>query len=207
MYKQAKKGKGDGQMAVTSPRGHLENKVAIWDAATMGITSIGSSCITGDLASVISVGADFTRNRLGRRIRAREVLIDGQIYGAQANSVADDATNAVRVTVSVARAGFAPNWTCFSPIDVRIYTGLVRVIYDKVFIINVNAKDSTGYILKAKRILERIAFDQVLDYTGTAAAAPSDRSVFLTVVSDSSAVVNPGFAGASFVTLLYSDEQ
>lgn len=185
--------------------GNHEWKVAIYDAGTLGMTSVGTSCVTADLGATIAVGADYTRNRLGRRVRAHQVILDGMIYGAQTNSVADDATNVVRVTLSVGRYGFTPAWTVFSPLDVRSNVGLVSVIYDEKFIINTNAKDSTGYILKAVRLGVRPKFSQLLDWTGTAAAAPSDRSVFLTVVSDSSAVVNPGLSSNTYITLIYED--
>ncbi len=120
--------------------------------------------------------------------------------------MADDPYNAVRFTLVVARVGFSgTGFTVNYPLDNRVNTGLIKVLYDKTCVIRPYAKDATGYIPSAEEFEMDISCSVPIEYSSAAASTPVTQSIFLVVVSDSVAVVNPGFASASTLSMEFSD--
>lgn len=177
-------------------------------AATMGMTSIGSAPIWYNFPSLIATGTDFA-SRIGRLITVKRVFMSGLILGAQTNSVSDDAYNAVRIsivsgepalaTASPAHPGLHGPW------DPRVQVGLKRVIFDQLFVVTTPAKDSTGYIAAAAPFQIDLRHPITLEYIGSSAASPRNETLYLVVVSDSVAVVNPGFSSDSTLTFQWLD--
>lgn len=161
------------------------------------------------LLDTIPVGADHFSQRVGRKIRVKRIVFRGLMLGGQTNSVADDPFDTMRVVV----VRCLPSTTSLSlsthnMLDPRFSTnaGLLDVLYDRTVVIRVNAKDSTGYIPSAKYWQFSLDCDIPVCYGGTAAAAPVDQTIALFAVSDSAAVVNPGFSTDSVYCVEYTDD-
>lgn len=193
-------------MTISSRVGGKEVKFV---AANPSWASIGASPARAPLLSTISSGSDMFGNRVGRRIRVTKVRFRGQLLGAQTNSVADDPYNTVRVTLIRCLPGtMFSSYTVDNALDLRFSTsaGLLEVLYDRTVVLNVNAKDSVGYIAAAKEWEFCVDCNVIIDYGGTGAAAPINQELVLYAVSDSGAVVNPGFAAATTWAVEYIDD-
>ncbi len=175
----------------------------------MGLTSVGSTSVWYNFPSLIAAGTDFA-SRIGRLMKVNRVAMSGTLLGAQTNSVADDAYNVIRVSVvsgEPALATASPNHPgLHGPWDPRVQVGLMKVLFDRIFVLQTPAKDSTGYIATAAPCQFDLKLNQLLEYTGTSAASPRGTTLFLTVVSDSVAVVNPGFSADSILTFQWLDD-
>ncbi len=184
-----------------------DSKLVVVAANTMGLTSVGLSGVTYAPCNVIGSGVDYNA-RIGRRIRVKRIAFMGVLLGGQTNSVADDPYNVMRVIVWTARPDYAPTLAVNAVLDPRFPTnlGLYRVLYDKQRVIGTQAKDSTGYIPAAEEWEFSIDCDIPLEYTVSTAASPTNQNIFVSVVSDSAAVVNPGFAANSALLLEYIDD-
>jgi len=178
-----------------------------WSQDVPAFTSVGLTVLNHPLASVIQQGTEPFRNRLGRRIMVRRIFWHGQLLGAQTNSVADDPYNTVRLMlVRVAPGTTAPAMTVNNSLDPRVTaSGLLEVLYDHTRVISVNAKDSTGYIANAQEWEFEVSCNILLEYSAAGAVAPFNQDLRLWAVSDSSAVVNPGFSSTSQFTIEYLD--
>jgi hypothetical protein len=145
--------------------------------------------------SNVAAGAD-AHLRLGRRVRVKRIAFLGVFLGAQTNSVADDPYNTMRLMVMTSIPGWtfttSPGQTTF--LDARYQPGLKQILYDQTRVLNVNAKDSTGYIAVGEPWGLSIKCDIPIEYASAAASSPTDQEIVVCVISDSSAVVNPGFA-------------
>jgi len=130
--------------------GKKEAKIYTTAASAAGFTSVSTSTAVTDLLGAIAQGTDIS-NRIGRRVRVRRIFCHAQIVGGQTNSVADDPWNAFRLTVVLAKPGFAPTWGVNGPIDARYSpaNGLIRVLHDETKLICSQAKDSVGYLQAA----------------------------------------------------------
>lgn len=154
--------------------------------------SIGSGLVTRDL-SALAQGTEYFQ-RFGRRVIIDHVDIMGTLVGGQTNSVADDAYNTVCMALVTAAPGTAPSgWSAGLPIGPQITTGVKKVLWAKRFVINTNAKDSTGYIPNAMIVKERIPVHEPFEYVASGDVVATNQSLYLIAISDSVAVVNPGF--------------
>lgn len=202
---QAVKGGSVGNMTVCTRYGRKETKMYV---ANLAATSIGTSVSRFALTSSIAGGADISQ-RVGRRIRVKRVAWRGQLLGGQTNSVADDPYNAVRMTLVRCLPGATfTSYTVSNAIDPRfsISAGLLEVLYDRTVVISTPAKDSTGYIPAALEWEFSVACDVTIEYGSAAAAAPINQELVIHMTSDSSAVVNPGFANTGTILVEYLDE-
>ncbi len=193
-------------MTISSRVGGKEVKFA---ASNPSWTSIGVSPARAPLLSGISSGSDMFSQRVGRRIRVTKVRFRGQFLGAQTNSVADDPYNTMRVTLIRCLPGTTfSSYTVDNALDLRFSTsaGLLEVLYDRTVVLNVNAKDSTGYVAAAKEWEFCVDCNVIVDYGGTGAAAPINQELVLYAVSDSGAIANPGFSSASTYAVEYVDD-
>lgn len=169
-------------------------------------TSIGASALTQALGGPIASGTD-TNTRLGRRIVVKRLGFAGQLLGAQTNSVADDPYNSVRLIIWRALPNFTPTSVSVNSfLDLRYQPGALEILYDKTFVLNVNAKDSVGYVACAKQVYINLALDVPLEFTGSGSSNPQNQMLFATAVSDSAAVVNPGFVTGSSFLLEFVDD-
>lgn len=193
-------------MVVTQRYGAKETKFTNF---TLAATSLGAAVARFPLVSAIAQGADIYAQRLGRRIRVKRIMWRGQLLGAQTNSVADDPYNTVRVTVCRGTPGMTfTSFTVNNAIDPRFSTsaGLLEVLYDNAKVVSSLGKDSTGYVAAAREWEFDIHCDVLLEYGGTAAAVPQNQELVMFMISDSAAVVNPGFSATSTVALEYIDD-
>lgn len=169
------------------------------------MVSVGSAPVLYGLPSLIAQGSDIYLNRIGRKIHVKRMTFHGTALGAQTNSGFDDAYNVMRVSLVLAEPAFAASVGLHDPWDPRVQSGLRRVLYDQQIVIQSPAKDSTGYIAAAVPFEFDVPMDIPLEYVATAAASPRVVNIFLCVVSDSVAVVNPGFSSNSYLTMTYVD--
>lgn len=193
-------------MTVLQWYGRRESK---FSASTVSAASVGASPVRTALTSGIAAGADMFGNRIGRRIRVKRVAFRSQLLGAQTNSVADDPYNTVRLTVVRCLPGTTfTSYTVNNALDLRFSTsaGLLEVLYDRTVVINTRAKDSTGYVACAKEWEVNIPCDITVEYGGTAAGAPINQEIIMYMVSDSGAIVNPGFSSTSTFLVEYVDD-
>lgn len=193
-------------MVITPHYGKKETK---FDQGAVGLASIGSGIVRNPITSLIAQGSDIFRQRLGRSLRVKRIMWRSQLLGGQTNSVADDAYNTVRLTVVRCLPGATmTSYTVCNVLDTRLSTsaGLLEVLYDRTRVIRATAKDSTGYIAAAEEWEFDIKCDIQLDYGSTAAAAPINQEIVMFAISDSVAVVNPGFANVSTYAIEYVDD-
>lgn len=193
-------------MVITPHYGKKETK---FDQGTPGLTSIGTSLTRYPLTSSIAQGADIFRQRLGRRLRVKRVMWRSQLLGGQVNGVADDPYNTVRLTLVRCLPGTGmTSYTVNNALDLRLATsaGLLEVMYDRTVVIRATAKDSTGYIAAAEEWEFSVKCDVAIDYGSTAGTTPINQELVLFATSDSSAVVNPGFAATSVLAIEYVDD-
>ncbi len=159
---------------------------------TATFASIGSGLVTRDY-SALGQGTEYYQ-RVGRRVVITHVDICGTLVGGQQNSIADDAYNTVCLALVINAPGSAPTgWTLPTPIGPQLTAGVKKVLWTKRFVLNTNAKDSTGYIAKAALVSERIPVNEPFEYVSSADTAATNQSLYLVGMSDSVAVANPGF--------------
>jgi hypothetical protein len=180
-----------GPVVVTPMYGTKETKIT---SVSPSWSSVGTSVLYSAPLANIAAGAD-THSRLGRRIRVKRIAFLGIFEGAQTNSVADDPNSTMRMIVVNSLSSFTftttPSITTF--IDPRYQPGLKRVLYDQTRTLNVYGKDSVGYISVAEPWGFSIDVDIPIEYASAAASAPTTSDIKICVVSDSAAIVNPGF--------------
>ncbi len=189
-------------------RRQAEMKASSVSAATMGMTAVGSTAVFYNFPSLIATGTDMA-SRIGRLMQVTRVALDGVLLGGQTNSVADDAYNVVRVSVvegEPALSVASPNHPgLLGPWDPRVQVGLMDVLFDRTYVLQAPAKDSTGYIAAACPCQFDLRMSKVLEYTGSSAASPRNRTLYLVIISDSVAVVNPGLSASSTLTFQWLD--
>lgn len=197
--------KGSHVMKITQMYGAKEAK--LWNTANPSV-SIGLSAVRIPLTSAIACGTDMFSARIGRKIRVKRVFFRGVLLGAQTNSVADDPYNTVRIVVfrGTPATTMTGTLTVTNPIDRRFYPGVLDLMYDCTRTLNVNAKDSTGYVAVAADWEFSIPCDIPIEYGSAAASAPINQEIVMQMVSDSAAVVNPGFSAASAYGVEYVDD-
>jgi hypothetical protein len=116
--------------------------------------------------------------------------------GGQANGIVDDVYNYVRVVVVEATDSLvAADWaavTMQTPPVRMAWPKVMRVIHDQTICLAVYGLDSTGYIAKAIQKSITIPLNQLLEYDSTGATDHLAKTIWLGLISDSAAVVNPG---------------
>jgi hypothetical protein len=165
------------------------------------LTTLGNlSTTTSDtnLSQLIAGGTDLTQ-RLGRQIRIKEFQLSGVLRGGQTNSIADDAFNTVRMVLYVAEQGTAiTGLQVSSLLDLRIYPGVNKVLFDRTYTLVVNSKDSTGYIPVLKELKIHQLMSHLQNYTGSAANTASGPQLHMAIVTDSSVPAYPVFTSGGY---------
>lgn len=190
----------------------------------MSLTRAGHECklravtLVGAFASVgvagvpirlsqIAQGLDFTE-RIGRSIIIKDFVLCGQLVGGQANSAVDDNRNVFRIAVVSMNSGVALAAATFnveSLIDRRYVPGLRHVYYDKFFSLASPGRDTTGYLPACRQVsIPCIPINLRVNYTSNIATSESDAVLWAWCISDSNAVVNPGFESGA-MTVTYTD--
>lgn len=201
----SKENKTDRTMVIVQKYGAKESK--FWNVSNPG-ASIGISALRLPLTSSVACGTDMYQSRIGRKIRVKRIFFRGIFLGAQTNSVADDPYNTMRVVVMrcLPATTLSGSLTTTNALDRRFNAGLLDVMYDRVRTLCVNAKDSTGYVAVAADWEFSISCDVLIEYGSAAASTPINQELVLQIVSDSSAVVNPGFSTNSTYGIEYVDD-
>lgn len=183
------------------PHGELKWRVR---ALSSDFPSIGTGCVYRNL-SAFGAGTDYYQ-RIGRRVFIHYIDVYGTLVGGQTNSVADDPYNTVKVALVLATPAFTPSteWSVTTPLGPQQVPGLIKTLWTTSFVINTNAKDSTGYIAKGISIGKRIPVNLKFEYTTTTDVAASNLGLFLVCTSDSVAVTNPGF-NSGYSLVCFSD--
>jgi hypothetical protein len=172
-------------------RGGKYNATAL--SAAFG--SISDEWIIQD-CSYLQAGTDLVR-RLGRKVRITGFGLQGLLVGGQSNLETDDAYNNVRLVIFIGTTSMASgDWSSLSISNhiVPGQTGVTRVLFDRTYALKVHAPDSTGYVPACKAFNLHIPVTvNVLYNTDAQAYASGSLSLYFALVSDSSAVSNPGF--------------
>lgn len=162
--------------------------------------SVSTTTTFIDLTALIGAGTDYY-NRVGRQVTLKRLQLSGLLVGGQVNLATDDSYNSFRITVACGNVGMT--WTPYGLTQVLsadLVPGLDRVLYDRVFPLSSPSRDTTGYMKALKRVNIDLALPQVVTHFQTAAAGSQNgNTVYLVMVSDSTAVPNPGFVDGSWV--------
>lgn len=172
-------------------------------------TSIGNAWIETDLTD-IDEGDDLNA-RTGRMIQLSSFTLRGSFVGAQNGGVTDDAYNTVRIVLalwdSTTNTPLATNGAIIDTIiqkERAFGKGLVKVYYDKTFMLNTPGVDGDGYLPAVKQIsIFKKLGDKKIKYC-SADGATAEQKLILSIISDSSAIVNPGFVHGR-MNLRYED--
>jgi hypothetical protein len=167
--------------------------------------SISNSWIIADLLSVSQGVTETTRT--GNRIMVDSIHIHGTLVGGCSNSVADDVYNTVRLLVIVGSESLVSgDWTFNANVPALRNTmpKTRKILYDKYITVSTYSTDSTGYIPRTARIDKQIKINRPFNFEATDGTHTSD-SLYICMISDSSAVPNPGFVGPSAAWVYFAN--
>jgi len=177
-----------------------------YDMTGGAFPSVSTTVSTVALGALVAAGSGVNQ-RIGSTIIPKAIRVLGTIVGGQSNSVSDDNRNVVRLSLILGVVGTAPSgYTCNTILDPRFTTGVVRVLWDRVLVLQSPGKDSTGYMPSSKEVRVRVPIRVgPLLYSGTAANTIKGQELYFCVVSDSSAIPNPGFVNGSTLDFEFAD--
>jgi hypothetical protein len=140
---------------------------------------------------------------------AKHLAIHGVLVGGQSNTNVDDSYNVVRIVVATYNSSIAApftNLTLDLILDDRdaAFPGLIKVLYDKMFVLASPGSDTVGYLPATKSISIDIPLDEEIQFNGTGNNATTPTNIIIGMVTDSAAVPNPGFVSGTEI-LSYSD--
>lgn len=176
------------------------------------ISNAWASTPTGDVGVAVQIWPGNQSNqRIGRKIYLKNLVIRGSlISGATGASTVDDAWDAVRIVILWA----APNTTIGARLDASgtgLYTPIRnqdfvnRVIFDKVYTLRSLISLGSGNFVPAvkeihinKRLNKTITFNDTDQYV-------LGRELYVMMVSNSSAIPNPGWSETSYAKIQYYD--
>jgi hypothetical protein len=188
-----------GLSIIPEPRGLHEMKYS-YVPLTTSFTQIKTSVVSTDCCVLIPQGTDKV-NRIGDEIFVRYVEVVGQLVGGQANTVADDARNVVRLSLieNILGTIWSPaNFTVQNILDRRSVGGLVKTLYDEVISLNTPGRDTTGYLPACTMVSRRIKVGRKFTFKD-AAGAGSPFTLSLVACSDSSVAPWPGFVNGQLL--------
>ena len=147
-------------------------------------------------------------SRIGNKIAITELSFQGVLVGGQANTVTDDNRNWVRIVLGIwknpSSTGFSThtvlNLNSFPSslqIDKQTQPTLLYKIYDRTHVLTSPGRDSTGYLPPQQFVSCTHRFKSPVVVTWDAMSSIPDKQWFLSMVSDSAAVPNPGFTSGS----------
>lgn len=173
---------------------------------TTDFSSIASgSWVIVDLLQIAAGTGE--QERLRNAVTVGNIHINGTLVGGQANGVADDVYNTVRmVVVRASESLVSADWSSVSLNDPTLRIAFPKVktfLKDKRFVISTYGLNSTGYIARAKGVSITIPVNDTFYWENASATTHINESLFIAFRSDSGAVPNPGFVTPSKVWLTY----
>lgn len=174
----------------------------IMDTLTHSFASV-SSTATGVSVSGTINGTDYY-HRIGRTISMKEFHLSGILAGGQSGTIADDAYNAFRICLVERSVGSTPTVDLNAILDPRIVGGLIRVLYDKVYVLESPNPLATGYQAAIMPITIDVPLNHKQMYNGTIVSSMTGTEIALYMVSDSGSVVHPGFTSGQWI-VAFSD--
>lgn len=171
--------------------------------------SIGTAAGTSAPLNNVIQGTEYYGQRIGRNVLAKHLSIHGVLVGGQTNTNVDDSYNVVRMVVATYNSSIAApfnNLTLDLVLDDRDanFNGLIKVLYDKFFILSSPGGDTVGYLPATKSINIDLPLDEEIQFNGTGANTTTPTNIIIAMVTDSAAVPNPGFVSGTEI-LSYSD--
>jgi hypothetical protein len=171
--------------------------------------SIGTAAGTSAPLNNVIQGTEYYGQRIGRNVLAKHLAIHGVLVGGQSNTNVDDSYNVVRIVVATYNSSIAApftNLTLDLILDDRdaAFPGLIKVLYDKMFVLASPGSDTVGYLPATKSISIDIPLDEEIQFNGTGNNATTPTNIIIGMVTDSAAVPNPGFVSGTEI-LSYSD--
>lgn len=169
-------------------------------------SSVSTICSTLDLASLITAGTGYDQ-RVGRSCYIKGLVVEGTLHGGQSNLVTDDNHNTVRIIAvrgvpAVVATSLTASFTLsYAPINGETLSGVKEVLFDQQYELPSAGPDSTGYMPSIKHVKTYIPINRYFTYYS---GGPSDDTVFLSMVSDSTAVSHPGFV-SGWLDVLFAD--
>lgn len=196
------------------PRLRPEHKYANTQL-TASFSSVGNAWVEYDLLSPITAGTSPIAERIGRKISVIGVQIKGLLFGAATGfGGADDYFNSVRICVlgfhadkggsslsPLSTAGIGIN----NPITRTNTAGLSHIFRDNLIALT-NPPYGSNLCAPGHRsvnIFIRFRKPLVVDFTG-GTAHYNQYQLYLSMISDSTAIPNPGFA-SGWTRLIYTD--
>lgn len=168
--------------------------------------SISDSWIIQDLVTITNT-TDVS-GRWTRKIKLLRFQLQGLLVGGQSNLATDDAYNGVRLVLFEGAPGLAT--VDFAGFDQNVHlqpgiSGITRVLMDRMIALRVSAPDSVGYVPACTTVSFSRGVNTVCIFDASGLITPAaGSSLYLTMISDSAAVSNPGFT-IGHVTLTFVD--
>lgn len=162
---------------------------------TASHSSVSSSGVVTDLCGVITGGTNLDQ-RLGRAIHILRFTLQGTLVVGAVGGATDDPYNTLRVVVSsVYQPGVSVGIDTI--IQANQTAGVERMYYDRAFVVNSLGNTTTGYVPGARRVELTVPINRTFFYNASSGAG-NPVTLQLNVVSDSAAVVNPGFTSGRY---------
>lgn len=170
--------------------------------------SISNTWTEVDICPLITEGDDVT-NRTGREIKIGSILVEGTYTAGAQMNVADDAFNTMRFVCALWKG--ATGSTPLQSGGVSINTAILKksvsgnilekVIRDEYLACNTTGQGrSNGYVPQVHKFKFYKRFKNPIKvcYSSSAGTYP-DRKLMIACISDSTAVVNPGFVAGRYI--------
>lgn len=180
---------------------HIENKFAYGYLPT-NFASVSNAWVELDLLNSIGQGVSLN-TRIAQRVRIRSIMFRGILAQGSAESALDDPYNAMRICLLKAETpSLTPLTTAGYTINSLIlsqsgFTGLKRIYMDKYIALNVSSTEKgagDGYAPDSRTLSFYKRFKNPWEVTwSTSAAGTNNYRIFLSMISDSAAIPNPGF--------------
>jgi len=190
-------------------KSHVENK-SVHRSLVTSFPSINSSWLEVDMGYVPQ-GTTFYQ-RIGSSLKMLDITIEGTLCQGSAQSALDDSYNVVRVVLGLYLGGDTTPLANFpalfnAPVTSTWYTNgrLLKKYYDEYIPLEVTCLERAGgdgYCPGLKKFKVSVPLNVTITY-GTD-STNANKVLIMSVISDSSAVVNPGFI-AGYSIMNYED--
>lgn len=169
--------------------------------------SVPNSWVEVDICPKITEGDDVT-NRTGREIKIGSILIEGTYGPGAIVSGADDPFNTMRIVVATFKGAVSATPLQSAGVDLHsailkksVGGNLLNKLYlDKYLACNVTESVASGYVpeIKTFKYYKKFKNPIVVNYSSSAGTYP-DTKLFISMISDSVTVVNPGFFAGRYI--------
>lgn len=190
-------------------RSHAEKKYIHWNMPT-SFGSVSNSWTELNLSSAI-VGTD-NDDFIGREYRIKKVYFYGYLQGGQVGDIADESNNLFRIILAhwTAAAGLTPCTTSAITINTQVQKNLYpqnlkKKYYDRLLSLTAPGADTTeGAFIPARK---KIKFMHIFRGPGLRIRILADGAqqsrLYLSMVSDSAVIPNPGFVSGHLQVQYY----